>query len=264
MISPPVYNCPPPNEDLNSENYDAWLHNVSNKKNHNITSYHHPDVNNKEFLYKDAWDGVVMTMLLRQQKPLVGILESLQTKYWSFTQQKPLKKFLLDFFNKYYFQHIYNRDIQNAIEFFKKHETYNGEYRSITLSMVSEGLLPTLEDYCGPENIRAGKICYERNLNFVAQWCMNNFSYHREEWCWNQVFKPLEIASIILPAAEIQAEKPKKLSRQEKLNERLNAMTQEQRRQYMIDLKINRKIAALKRTGKIDSEVDDILGFDLE
>lgn len=284
MRTEPVFDMPPPNEDFNTESWDGWLNNVETTitvDGHSSALVTHTipinigALSNQDLPIHDLWDAVVFTLLIRKDRKLSSILTDLQRTSWSLLYRSKLRAHLLKLFNEQYHQHIYNRDLELAGEFFTNHPGYQGIFvafdgQVITSEIVSSGklLLPPLTEYVGLEKLKAGKKLFEQHIQVISQWCMCNFSYHREKWCYPQELQPVKLETLTVeqeqefvgtPIVDSKLTKEHKPTKQDRLQEKLNAMTPEQRRDYFIMKKLERKAAALKNKFGRDLEVEDIL-----
>lgn len=207
------YNLQPPNDHLNSEDEDASLCSLRYPvvKQHPINQYdinyplithdpHFVPTEEKPYDLCDAWEGYLVTDMLRNSPEICRLLEELQGKNWGLIHQKRLRIAVEKLFTTQYRQTWEDREAELASFFYDNNPGVMDGFRdSKIIEDIDESngavtqviYTPPLSDAAW---LRA-KRSFMKALPLVVEWCMNDFSYHRREW-WMEEGRVVDFNSI--------------------------------------------------------------------
>lgn len=213
------YNLQPPNDHLNSEDEDSSLCSLRypTVKQHSINQYdinyplithdqHFVPTEENPYDLRDAWEGYLVTGMLRNSPEICHLLEELQGKNWVLTHQKRLRIAVERLFNTQYRQAWEDREAELASFFYDNNPGVTGGFRD---SKIIEEIVPDSGEYrCDGMPVQViytppltdadwlrAKRSFMKALPLVVEWCMNDFSYHRREW-WMEEGRVVDFSSI--------------------------------------------------------------------
>lgn len=261
----PRYNLPPPNDAGNNPDddltIDALRVKVSTGNSNDVEGgvvYRHVNTEMiwtpKDYIQHDdgsitpaelirpvLWNGWHFTIFVRQHQELITALEILAASDWDHQFRGKVKGLIPQVFNEF-------------------------------LSLPQD-IPPGSENPHWCNNPGKAKMQFSSVQGLIADWCMADFCWHRELWGWAKPFEPLDISGVPLPdnwESEIvinsgskrnrdKPPKPKQPTAKEKRAAELAAMTPEQRRIRLASEATRRKLAAMKREGKINERVLEVI-----
>lgn len=244
------------------------------------------------------WDGWLFTDILRSNKELVAFLEQMQYDKWvqSGGKRKILIHKIVQIFKQHYIELYTVKCIKETREFFEQWPNYTGMLVCFgigceRLSVHAHDVINIPADPFTLSQKQRILSAIEKCSPLIADWCMANFSSFRESWCFSRDAVPVSLENYsnievdsdddfelteddILYDAELAKhvthnKKPLR-KRIEKIKKKILAataladMSPEEKRNHLISKKLESKIRALRRQGKIPDGVRETLYWDQE
>lgn len=261
------FTMPPPNEDCNEEDIPLdRLHNASHK--YITADQFFKPTPEEPYCVTEAWDGWLTTDLIRQSPVIADILDELWSANWPIMARKKLASGILNLFQSQYAAAVDAERKSNREYFFEVHPTYLGQ-------------IPAFNPLTEQEKRLAARS-FESALPVVTQWAMCNFSRYRQEWAKGKLAEqawsntPVNITNQILTSDDeeilakpikrrgfvAQREQAGRITAKQKREEKLKAMTPEERKKFLLNESLAKEVKKLYRQGKIDEQV--LLDLEIE